>query len=71
MVSESLKKNPSCGSCFFAIKNKNPMAIGHESGECRRFPPQIVLVQGTPVISWPIVNNDPRLYCGEWKERIV
>jgi len=43
------------------------MAIGQEAAECRRFPPSIMIIQGHPVISWPVVNKDPRLFCGEWK----
>jgi hypothetical protein len=62
------EEKPSCGSCFWAIPQNNQMAIGQLSGECRRFPPCILMVQGRPVISWPIVNADERLFCWEWKK---
>ena len=71
MVKMNEKKTASCGTCFFNIENKNPMAIGQTSGECRRFPPSIIMIQGRPVLIWPTVNNDSRLFCGEWKERNV
>ena len=58
-----------CCSCRWAEKITNKMAIGQSAAECRRFPPQIMLIQGHPVVAWPVVNNDPRLYCGEWKPK--
>jgi hypothetical protein len=63
------EEKPACGSCFYALKMSNTMAIGQEAAECRRMPPSIMIIQGHPVISWPVVNKDPRLFCGEWKKK--
>jgi hypothetical protein len=71
MVQINEKEMPSCGTCFWAIKNNNPMAIGQQAAECRRFPPAVILIHGAPVLIWPMVNQDKRLYCGEWKERNI
>lgn len=43
-----------CNTCKFRnIRN-----------ECRRFPPQVTMVQGSVVPIFPVVDDDD--WCGEW-----
>lgn len=55
-------QDQNCSTCFYGKD--------HESGnvQCRRFPPQLILVEGTIKPFQPL--NFPDTYCGEWMEKM-
>jgi hypothetical protein len=57
-----------CKDCFFAIQTPSNI-VGRFTAECRRFPPHVILIQGNPVILWPVVSDDPKMFCFEFKEK--
>jgi hypothetical protein len=66
-MDEKAEKDLNCKNCMFAIP-KNGTMIGQFLAECRRFPPQVLSIHDTPVILWPIVSDNPGMYCYEFTE---
>lgn len=58
-----------CKDCFYAVPMKTGI-VGRFAAECRRSPPQVILVQGSPVILWPVVTDNPIMYCFEFKPSV-
>ena len=55
-----------CGNCLFWSRVQNPADVSAELGQCRRFPPTIVLLPGHgPTPCQP--NTPAGDLCGEWK----
>ena len=60
-----------CSSCRYWVPNDEPHGItsDHGWGECRRYPPQMVVAQpGKYRAMAPITTGD--VGCGEHKERV-
>lgn len=55
-----------CKDCYFAVPMKTNI-VGRFAAECRRLPPQVILVQGAPVILWPVVTDRAEMFCFEFK----
>lgn len=66
-MDERAAKDLNCKNCMFAIPKKGTI-IGKFLAECRRFPPQVLSIHDTPVILWPIVSDNPGMYCYEFSE---
>lgn len=66
-MNNKAKEILNCKNCAFALPKKGTM-IGQFIAECRRFPPQILLIQNAPVISWPIVSDNPSMFCYEFSD---
>lgn len=60
-------KEIKCKNCYFASKASGDL-IGVWHGQCRRFPPQVIIVNNVPVITWPIISDSPDMFCHEFKE---
>jgi hypothetical protein len=67
IMDERAAKDLNCKNCMFAITKKGTI-IGQFLAECRRFPPQVLSIHDTPVILWPIVSDNPGMYCYEFTE---
>jgi hypothetical protein len=58
--------NAQCGKCLYWEQHENVAAMG----ECRRYPPQVVMVregndtQHTASSEWPLTLS--AAWCGEW-----
>jgi hypothetical protein len=58
--------NAQCGKCLYWEQNENVATMG----ECRRYPPQVVMVrdgddgQNTASSEWPLTLS--AAWCGEW-----
>jgi hypothetical protein len=62
-----------CKDCYFAIRSPSNI-VGRFIAECRRFPPQVVLIEASqryPVVSWPVVSDDPKMFCFEFRQKEV
>ena len=60
-----------CSSCRYWVPNDEPQGItsDHGWGECRRYPPQVVVelkLPGTTFAAFPITTGE--LGCGEHKK---
>lgn len=73
ILNEGTKDNPEqnkkyCKNCMYAEAKKTGI-VGRWLGECRRFPPQIIIGDNTMGSMWPMVGDSPLLYCAEFKEK--
>lgn len=54
-----MNDSPECGNCRFCVLDKDG------DGQCRRYPPAVLVDEGTWATVWPVVESDD--FCGEWK----
>lgn len=59
-----------CKDCAFAIPQKSNI-VGKFFAECRRFPPEMLLIQGHPVIAWPVLSDAETMFCFEFKSKVI
>lgn len=56
-----------CANCRFWLKS-DATKDGDDFGECKRYPPQWVTIEGEVNQTWPLVG--PLDFCGEFQMRL-
>lgn len=60
-----MKPERNCTTCRHFRRDESETQEAPDSGECRRFPPALMVIEDQPMSSFPSV--DETCDCGEWK----
>lgn len=54
-----------CTNCCHFRRDPSATNEEHDSGECRRHPPTVLVDEEGPMTIWPVVTSEGD--CGEWR----